>query len=91
MAEHRHALRRPAAATGAGLDRAGRDGGRRAGRPFASLDADPDLFGSFIAGLPAITVADLRWLRPYTFNLNPALQGQVFKAVARKATDATVA
>ena len=55
-------------------------------QPFAGLDADPDLFDSFIAAAPAITVADLRRLRPYTFNLNPALQGEVTKAVARKGT-----
>jgi hypothetical protein len=53
-------------------------------QPFASLDADPDLFDTFIETSPLITVADLRRLRPYTFNLNPALQGEVTKAVGRK-------
>ena len=56
-------------------------------QPFASLDADPDLFESFLAAAPPITIADLRRLRPYTFNLNPALQGEVTKAVARKAPE----
>lgn len=53
-------------------------------QPFASLDADPDLFDNFLEALPLITVADLRRLRPLTFNLNPALQGEVIKAVGRK-------
>jgi hypothetical protein len=54
---------------------------------FAGLDADPDLFESFIEAAPTITVADLRRLRLYTFNLNPALQGEVLKAAARKTVE----
>jgi len=51
---------------------------------FVVLDADPELFTSFITAAPAITVRHIRDLRRFAFNLNPALQGEVIKAAARK-------
>ncbi len=51
---------------------------------FVVLDADPELFRSFITADPAITVRHVLDLRRFSFNLNPALQGEVIKAAARK-------
>lgn len=56
---------------------------RQGGENLASLDADPELFDLFIQAEPPIYVEDVRRLRPYTFNLNPAMQGEVIKAAAR--------
>ncbi|MEK7323636.1 MAG: P-loop NTPase fold protein, partial [Chloroflexota bacterium] len=52
---------------------------------FATLE-DAELFDGFIddKNEPKLTVADVRGLRRYTFNLNPALQEEVQKAAARK-------
>lgn len=53
-------------------------------RPLAILDADAEVFESFIHpdAKPVLTVGHVRGMRPYTFNLNPALQSEVLKAVA---------
>ncbi len=56
---------------------------------FATLE-DAELFEGFIndANEPRLTVADVRGLRHFTFNLNPALQEEVQKAAARKKSEA---
>lgn len=55
---------------------------------FATLE-DAELFDGFIddKNEPRLTVADIRGLRHYTFNLNPALQEEVQKAAARKKSE----
>ncbi len=52
---------------------------------FATLE-DAELFEGFIndENRPKLTVTDVRQLRRFTFNLNPALQEEVQKAAARK-------
>lgn len=54
------------------------------GLAFAILDGDPETFENFIAADPILTVTDVGWMRGFTFNLNPALQGEVLKATAHR-------
>jgi len=51
---------------------------------FANLDGDKEVFEVFAKVEPLITVDDMKRLRAYTFNLNPALQSEVIKAAAVK-------
>lgn len=46
----------------------------------ATLDGDPELFEQFIKQEPLISVADNKWLWPLSFNLNPAIKQEIWKA-----------
>jgi hypothetical protein len=43
------------------------------------IDSDPDVFRSFIEQAPVFSVKEIKILRPYTFNLNPAIRSEVCK------------
>ncbi|MBI5080107.1 MAG: hypothetical protein HZB17_02215, partial [Chloroflexi bacterium] len=51
---------------------------------LANLDGDKEVFEVFAKLEPLITVGDIKQLRAYTFNLNPALQSEVIKAATVK-------
>ncbi len=51
---------------------------------FANLDGDKEVFEVFAKKEPLITVDDMKRLKAYTFNLNPALQSEVIKAATVK-------
>lgn len=54
------------------------------GRRLLYLDDDPELFTNFITHDPTpITAADIRAFEPLTFNLNPALGGEIRLMLAR--------
>lgn len=57
------------------------------GRRLLHLDDDPEIFMNFIRRDPtAITAADIRAFEPLTFNLNPAIGGEVRTMLARAFT-----
>ncbi len=45
-----------------------------------TLDGDPELFEQFVKQEPLLTVEDNKWLRPLSFNLNPAIRQEIWKA-----------
>jgi len=55
---------------------------------FVNLDGDKEVFEVFAKLEPLITVGDMKRLRTYTFNLNPALQSEVIKVATVKSLDA---
>jgi hypothetical protein len=59
----------------------------KAAEVFASLDADRELFDKFITTEPILSVADVQAVRQFTFNLNPALQEDVFKTTYKTESD----
>ncbi len=62
----------------------------KAAEVFASLDADRELFDKFITTEPILSVADVQAVRQFTFNLNPALQEDVFKTAYKTESDKTL-
>ncbi len=54
---------------------------------FVNLDGDKEVFEVFAKLEPLITVGDMKRLRAYTFNLNPALQSEVIKAATVKSEE----
>jgi hypothetical protein len=57
------------------------------GRRLLYLDDDPELFGNFIErDSTPITAADIRAFEPLTFNLNPALGGEIRLMLTRTRT-----
>jgi len=57
------------------------------GRRLLYLDDDPELFGNFIGrDSTPITAADIRAFEPLTFNLNPALGGEIRSMLAKAHT-----